>query len=795
MAAKKKKTAAKSNRRRTGNTKNSGLISRLASRLRFFLTRSVLVLAVTAFVIASLVVLWTDFQVRHQFDGKRWALPAKVYSRPLELYPDLALTVDELETELQMLSYSKVARVTKAGEYARRGNEIQLFSRGFQFWDGTEPSLQVGVSFSQERIRSIRQLPFAGTDMAADLPLALVRIEPLVIGGFYPNHKEDRILVRLEQAPDLLVETLLTVEDRGFFQHFGLSIRGIARAFLSNVKAGKIEQGGSTLTQQLVKNFYLNNERSITRKIKEAVMALLLEFHYQKEEILETYLNEVYLAQAGNYGVHGFGLASAYYFGESFEHLNVPQVALLVGLVKGPSYYDPRKYPQRALQRRNQVLDLIHAEGFIDEIAWQRYRRAPLGVVENPAYFHYRYPAYLDLVKRQLKQNYREQDIHNQGLKIFTSLDPRIQRIAENQLQYSLQQLEQSHGESLQDLQGAVVLTAPQSGEVVAMVGGRNVRNPGFNRALDAVRPIGSLIKPAIYLTALERYGDYSLASLISDEPLQVPTMEGDFWSPSNFDNTSHGQVTLLEALSRSYNQAAARIGLDLGVDQVIETLQRLGLRRELPAYPATLLGAGGLAPVEVAQIFQTLANQGFQQPIRAIREVMDAQGNSLSRYPYSVKQVVDPAAAYLINYALAEVMQAGTGKSVYYSLPKQITVAGKTGTTNDMRDSWFAGYSDDFLGVVWLGRDDNGATPLTGSAGALRVWRKIFRQLDPQALSLIKADDVEFIWYDAEAGKRSGVLCDGAIKIPMQKHSIPDEWTSCGQGDRVINKVKSWFN
>ena len=798
--AKVRKPAAKKGavRKRKKVSKKASNTSRLGSFIASIRKALVLLLigaGLIAGFLGGLTLLWTDYQLRLKFDGKRWALPAKVYSRPLELYSGLALSADDFEAELKMLSYEKRNEVLQVGQYSRKGAEIHLFSRGFQFWDATEPSIKMSVQFHQEQVLSVSQLPFPGQAMSSALDLALVRIEPLVIGGFYPNHKEDRVLIQLEQSPEYLLDALLAVEDRQFYEHFGVSLKGIARAMVSNIKAGRVAQGGSTLTQQLVKNFYLSNERSLTRKLKEAVMALLLEFHYDKREILETYLNEVYLGQAGRYGVHGFGLASEYYFGQSFEHLKLPQVALLVGLVKGPSYYDPRSRPERALKRRNQVLRLLADQGGISAQQLEQSVRAPLGIVKNPSYFHYRYPAYLDLVKRQLRQNYREEDIFNQGLKIFTSLNPRVQHVVERELAKSLAQLEGRYGDKLQELEAAVVMTSPQNGEVVAMVGGRRVRESGFNRALDAVRPTGSLIKPAIYLTALERYSEYSLASLVSDEPLQVPVEDGQFWSPQNFDRISHGQVTLLQALSRSYNQAAARLGMTLGVADVVDTLQRLGLRRELSYYPSTLLGAQGMAPVEVAQVYQTLAARGFQQPIRAIREVMDAQGNSLSRYPFSVHQVIDPEAAYFINYGLSQVMQKGTGKSAYRYMPKDVTLAGKTGTTNDMRDSWFVGYSEDYLGVVWLGRDDNGETPLTGASGALRVWSQIFRNLDPEPLDLSTGEGVEWVWFDPSTQKRSGALCEGALRFPMHKEYMTDQWTTCGQGDRVINKIKSWFN
>lgn len=760
--------------------------------------RNWLKLGVGFLLIVFIFVVVLDFAVRHKFNGKRWSVPAKVYARPLELYSGLAITPKALTSELKRLHYRMDAKVATPGTFYLRDNRLTLYTRGFEFWDGPEKPVKLGLEFGDTGVNAISNLPLASDTPRATYSgsgyLDLVRLDPLLIGGFFPAHNEDRILIRLEQSPPYLIDGLLAVEDRRFYEHSGISMRGILRAFMVNLKEFRLAQGGSTLTQQLVKNFYLNDKRTFSRKAIEAIMALLLELHYEKDDILETYLNEVYLGQAGQRGIHGFGMASQHYFGQPFKQLKVHQVALLVGLVKGASYYDPRRFPERARNRRNMVLDLLVEQELLPKDQAETAKAKPLGVIAKANNSDALFPAFLDLVKRQLQRDYREEDLRTEGLRIFTTLDPRVQIKVENQVERSLRSLQSGYGESVQDLQAGVVVTAPQSGEVLAIVGAKNPREAGFNRALDAIRPTGSLFKPAIYLTALSDYQRYSLGTLIKDEVFSIPTHEDAEWSPRNFDHISHGEIAMIEALAKSYNQAGAKLGLDLGLDHVLQTLKDLGVERPLPEYPAVLLGAGGLSPLEVTQMYQTIAAGGFSSPLRSIREVLTAQGEPLARYPLSVRQMFDPEAVYLLTHAMQEVMREGTGKSAYYYLPSELNIAGKTGTTNDSRDSWFVGFTEDYLAVVWLGLDDNGSTPLTGATGALQVWIAMMKDLKPKPLFAPPPEKIEFVWYDPAQGKRSGNKCSGAIYIPMHEQSIPNEWTACGRGDKVIDAIKSWF-
>jgi penicillin-binding protein 1B len=626
--------------------------------------------------------------------------------------------------------------------------------------------------------------------------LAVARLEPLMIGGLYPAHQEDRLLIKLEQVPPYLVETLVAIEDREFFNHFGVSPKGIARAVWVNATAGQLRQGGSTLTQQLVKNFFLTNERTLSRKATEAMMAVLLELHYDKQDILEAYLNEVFLGQDGQRAVHGFGLASQYFFSQPLSELKLDQVALLVGMVKGPTFFNPRRNPERALARRNLVLDVLAEQGVASLADVTAAKQKPLGITQRGSLADSSFPAFLDLVKRQLREDYQEQDLTEEGLRIFTSFDPILQLKAESALADSLKRLSGRKG--VDQVEAGMVVTSPESGEVQAVVGSRQPRFAGFNRALDAVRPIGSLIKPAIYLTALERPSQYTLTSLLEDQPFSIKGQDGQVWSPQNFDRKAHGTIYLYQGLVNSYNLSTAKLGLEVGVPQVLKTINRLGVEHEWPAYPSMLLGAGALSPMGVATMYQTMANGGFSTPLRSIRNVLTAEGEPLKRYPFQIQQRFDAGAIYLLQNAMQRTMTEGTGRSVYSQLPRSLALAGKTGTSNDSRDSWFAGFSQDVLAVVWLGRDDNGPTPLTGATGALQVWTDFMRKADPLPLDMPMPENVVQAWIDASSGQGTDPSCPNAVQVPYIRGSQPVAGPACGiqaPADEVMDWVRGWLD
>jgi len=676
-----------------------------------------------------------DKIVRAKFEGQRWALPARVYARPLELYVGRPLTTDELAGELQRLKYRDDASLARPGSYRLDGDRVLIRTRAFRFWDGAEPEHRLEVRVADRVVTDLRSLD-GGRD------LALVRLDPALIASIYPTHNEDRVLLRRDELPPRLVKTLLAVEDRKFYKHLGIDPKGIARAAYENLMAGQAVQGASTLTQQLVKNFYLTHERTLERKLNEAYMALLLERRYSKDEILTAYANEVYMGQDGSRAIHGFGLASQFYFDRALDELSIPETAMLVAILKGPSEYNPRRNADKVIGRRNLVIDLMAHHQVIAKAEAEEAKQAPLGLREGGAQPAGDYPAFIQLVRRQLQRDYRDEDLRSEGLRIFTTLDPLTQIEVEAAVTERMPKLDQQRGYATGTLETAAVVTSVAQGEVLALVGGSDPGYAGFNRALDAVRSIGSLIKPVIYLTALSQPERYSLVTPIADKPVAIRA-GGELWRPQNYDHRLHGTVPLWRALAKSYNLATVNLGLQLGVDRVAQTLQRLGAVREFDAVPAMLLGSVSLPPIEVAQVYQTLAAGGFRAPLRTIREVLDASGRPLTRYPLAVEPVVSADAAYLAQWAMRKVVEQGTATWLNSRLPDGLQVAGKTGTTNDMRDSWFAGFSGDRVAVVWVGRDDNKPMGLSGSSGALRVWGDIMANIDNQPLGDVPPEDV----------------------------------------------------
>ena len=585
-----------------------------------------LILALAGLVLLALYTAYLDYTVRTRFEGKRFKLPAKVYARALELYPEERLSPAALQRELGRLRYREVEQAPQEpGTYRADDATLELVARPFVFADGPQAPRRVRIAFRGDRIGKI-------TGEQGDA-LPLVRLDPPLIGGIYPGNYEDRVLVRLAEVPDAVVNGLIAAEDRRFYSHHGIDPRGIFRALVKTASGDGI-QGGSTLTQQLVKNFFLTPKRTLRRKFTEMIMALLLEAHYSKQEILETYINEVYLGQDGNRAIHGFGLAAVFFFGKPLAQLDDAESALLVGMLKGPTYFNPRSHPERALERRNLVLEQMAQEGFLAAAQLRVAVAEPLTVVARPPGSSSPYPAFLNLVYRQLKRDYRDEDLRTEGLRIFTTLDPEVQQAAETALAKGLARLERQRGLAPGTLQGALIATSPENAEVQAVVGGRDPRFEGFNRALDALRPIGSLIKPVVYLTALQQPESYTLTSRLADRPLVLQQPGAADWAPQNYDQQFRGQVSLRAALVHSYNVPTVNLGLALGVPAVMANLQRLGVERELPQFASSLLGANALSPLEVTQVYQTLAGDGFYTPLRAIQAVLTAAGRAAAALP-----------------------------------------------------------------------------------------------------------------------------------------------------------------
>jgi penicillin-binding protein 1B len=707
-----------------------------------------------------------------------------VYASPTELYVGAPLTVAGLEAELGQLAYAKRDAPERPGTYRRNGGRFDVAARAAQFADESRPAQIVRIT--------VRDGAVSALATARGEALPVFRLDPLLIGSIFPIHGEDRIVLAPDEVPALLPAAIKAVEDRKFEDHHGLDWRGILRAAIANLRAGKIEQGGSTLTQQLVKSYFLDERRTFGRKAREAVMAIALERRYTKADLMNAYVNEIYLGQDGQRAVHGFGLASRFWFGKPLTELDLAGTALLVGLARGPSYYDPRRRPERALARRNLVLKLLAEQGVVDADAARRASEQPLGVLARPSGGYY--PAYLDFVRRTLRRDYREEDLTEGGLTIHTSFEPRAQSAAERAIERELARLDEDlpRAAGTAPLEAAAVVAIPSSGEVIAMVGGRQVGFDGFNRALDAKRPIGSLVKPFVYLTAFER-GEYTATSIVQDAPIEVRLSRTQTWKPQNFTRQAYGPVPVVRALGDSLNLATVRVGLDVGVERVIETLSRFGLPEKPPARPALLLGALDLATLDVAQLYNGLANGGFQSPLRAVRTVVGEDGIALKSYPVNVAPVASPDTVYEVVRILTQVVEHGTSRAARIALPPGLVVAGKTGSSSDLRDSWFAGFSGSHLAVVWVGYDDNRPTGVTGSAGALYVWSRLMAALPNTSWQAALPDSLDEVEVDYGTGLRVIEDCvDDPATVAVPRGQLPPYRADCGvdPGGRLGDRV-----
>ncbi|HET7203947.1 MAG TPA: penicillin-binding protein 1B [Steroidobacteraceae bacterium] len=723
--------------------------------------RGIALLAVLGLLVVIVVVAILDRRVTQQFEGRRWTLPARVYAQPLELYAGQQLSSARFAQELARLGYIPQSRVDRPGAFRRKGDAVDVYVRAFAFPDEKQPAQRLEVSFDGETVTSL------ANEGGADVPV--FRLDPLLVGSIFPIHGEDRIVVSPDQVPPLLPEALKAVEDRKFESHHGVNPLAILRAFFVNVRAGQVEQGGSTLTQQLVKSYFLDSRRTLRRKVEEAIMAFILESRFEKADIMNAYINEIYLGQDGRRAVHGFGLASQFYFGKPLSELNLQEVALMVAIVRGPSYYDPRRHAERALSRRNLVLKVLAEQGVVQSAEAERAAKTPLGITANAGRSANYFPAFLDLVRRKLREDYPEDELTEAGLTVFTTLDPLLQEKAEIALTAELENQDESGRKGAKGLEGALVVTTPQTGEVVAVVGGRRASFDGFNRALDMQRPIGSLAKPLVYLAALES-GRYTPASTVMDEPIELKLENGDLWKPGNYDKRIHGPVTLVRAITQSYNLATVNLGMDVGLGPVTKTYVQLGLDDAPPKYPSILLGAAQLNPVQVAQLYNTLANGGFRSSLRAVRAVIDAEGKPLKAPELEVAEAAPAAAIYTLDRLMIEVFERGTAHPAKRALPPTLVVAGKTGTSNDYRDSWFAGFSGGHLIVVWMGHDDNAPTGLTGTTGALQAWTRLMASIDTSSFEPLLPDDVEDRWIDYYTGLETSPHCTrSAVSLPFR--------------------------
>ncbi|MCZ6562884.1 MAG: PBP1A family penicillin-binding protein [Deltaproteobacteria bacterium] len=717
--------------------------------------------------------------VTAKFEGRVWKFPSKIYSDTFLMYPGMKLRSEELEAKLLRLGYQETdSKLQFSGDYriSKKENLVEIYLHNFQYPLEQFKGYPVRLLLRSDTIATI-QIKQSGKEIYS------LELEPELVTGLYDRVWEERRLVTLDEVPPLLVRAVLAIEDERFYHHWGIDPISILRAFMANVRKGGIVQGGSTLTQQLMKNFFLGSEQTIERKVKEALMALVVEWKYSKDEILENYLNEIYLGQKGAQGIFGVWEASQFYFGKELSQLTVGEMALLAGLIKAPNRYSPYRSVKTAASRRNIVLGKMFEDGFIPRRQYERALKEVLRprefvkVVNNA-------PFYVDFLRKELAENYSRQILAAEGLNIFTSLDLQLQGLAEKALSNGLKQLEERYPHLLEAgkkdrLEGAIVVIKPQTGEIKAMVGGRDYQKSQFNRVVQARRQPGSIFKPFVYLAALI-YGSedgarrFTPASLVEDSPFTW-SYEGQEWKPENYNEKYYGLVTFRYALEKSLNSATARIASEVGIKKVRDVAYRLGLQGPLPLLPSLALGAVEVTPLEMARAFSTLANGGVRTNPLAVKQVIDQRSQILEKRNVRVKKVITPQVAFMMNHMLKGVLDRGTGRGARrrgFNRP----AAGKTGTTNDTRDAWFAGYTPDLLAVVWVGFDRQSELGLTGAQAALPIWTEFMKQATAGSplTDFNPPPGIEFIDVDPLSGYRATPNCPRVVREAFFKSEAP---------------------
>ncbi len=749
---------------------------------------------VIALILAAWAIVWVRAQdtfVEARFQGRLFSIPSAVYSVPFELYPGLDVAAAALQTRLSRLNYHPgEVESLSPGEYVWQEQEIQLGLRAFRYPQGQTGSRHVVLSLNPAgRVASIRD----GEGRSLDS----VMLEPERVGAFHDQDRQDRRIISIENVPELLITAVLAVEDRRFYDHSGIDFRRIAGAFLANLRAGRVVQGGSTLTQQLVKNFYLTSERTFVRKLREAVMSLLLEWRHSKPEILEAYLNEVYMGQRTAVAIHGMGEAARYYFAKEISDLSLGEIGLLAGMIKGPNLYSPKLHPERAITRRNLVLKLLHDEGWVSDELLAEASNEKLGVRaflpdDNPA------PYFFDFLRGDLVAEYGEEILASEGLSVFTTLDAHAQVIARDAVRNGLARLEADFPKLKREsspLQGAMIVLAPRTGEILAMVGGRRYGQSQFNRAVQMRRQPGSIFKPVVALAALARSDDpnrrFTLATILQDEPLLVPGPTGD-WVPTNYDDEFRGSVRLRDAIELSLNVPVARLGIAVGPEKIVATARRMGFVSPLRPLPSLALGSFEVALLEVARAYAVIATGGTVPLVRSYQEVMDDAGNVLEQKQIAFKRAFAPEEVFLVTSLLQGVVDRGTGRGLR---DRGVTgpIAGKTGTTNGFRDAWFVAFTPQLLVAVWVGFDDEGSLGVPGSVAALPIVADFLHKyhVDTSAV-FVQPSGLEWVAIDAATGLRGGAGCRGELEIFLEG-TVPVESCS-GSPTRPLDRLFDWL-
>ena len=661
-------------------------------------------------------------EIKDRFSSRRWSVPARVFSASVPVYPGQALSLARVRHMLDARRYKEALKEPLlAGEYRVSGHSLSVYLRDFQFPGHFVPSQLIKFDFEPDKI--VRLLGPKGE-------ITFLELEPLEIARLFGPDRASRMLINIRQVPRHLIDAIVCIEDHRFYDHGGVDLMGIVRAMIADFKAGKAVQGGSTITQQLIKNYFLVSEKSFRRKVLEFYMALILEALYDKDEILEMYMNEIYMGHRGGVAVHGMGEAARYYFGRNIEDLTLAEAATLAGIIRGPNSYAPLSHPEAALERRNIVLKRMLDLRKISPSDYEISRLEPLKLADASIASGLA-PYFIDYVRKQAQDLYAPEALASEGLNIYTTLHPEMAAAAETAVREGLRELEKEIPDDptaqAASLQAVLIAIQPKTGAIYALIGGREYSESSFNRALNARRQPGSALKPFVFLSALDHF---KLSDSISDTPAVYDT-GGTSWTPRNYDGKYRDQVTVREALEQSLNAATVNLAAETGFDKVVETLRSLGVQSPLQPIPSLALGSFEITPLELAALYAILDNDGQRPFLLSLKEIVDENGDLQERRTIDFSSVTSAAKAYLITSLMEGVLERGTAKSLK-KLGIDFKCAVKTGTTSDYRDSWFAGYTTDLLVLVWVGYDDNRPTQLTGAQGAGKIWARFMKSVRP---------------------------------------------------------------
>ena len=725
-------------------------------------------------------------KVTERFSSRRWSIPSKVYTDTMLLYPGQRLNVISFIEKLKRVGYHDApGGPAMKGQMRRTPSGLRIYLQDLETPWKKRAGFPVSIQFSRNTIASVTRI-----DNGMDLPL--LEIDPEEIMLFFGPERERRRLVSIKQIPGDVIHAVLAAEDSRFFEHWGVDPRGILRAMVTNLRHGRIRQGGSTITQQLAKNYFLTPDRTLKRKLQEMLLAFIMELKYSKEVILEIYLNEIYLGQKGSVAINGIGEAADFYFGKPVQHLTLSEAAAIAGLIKAPNTYSPYVNHNACQRRKNQVLASMVKKTWITEQIYQREKEIAAEPVGYTAYGN-KAPYFIDYLTKQLEALYQPEDLATLGLSVYTTIDAHVQMAAENALLKGLQGLESRNPalkrpEPDRKLQGAVVVLQPKTGRILAMVGGRNYNESQFNRVTQARRQAGSAFKPFVFVTGLDTF---TPISPLSNQP-RIYQVDGKEWKPKNFQDDAEDTVTVRQAIENSYNLASIDLAVQVGLDRIVETAADFGFSTPFKPYPSLALGAFEVIPLELARAYCVFAADGIATFPLALKAVTDGNGELLEQRHLTIERKIPAQKAFLMNALLQGVVQNGTARALVAG-GVHWPVAGKTGTTNDFRDAWFIGYTPDILALVWVGFDNGDTIQTTGSGAALPIWLELMRSI-PQHISenefrmppgIIKRT----VCADAVQPGMSAV-CDNRYEEYFLQDNVPESSVPGNTGPRFIEQI-----